>query len=113
MDVQRRRPVLGFLALVAFLAVVYGPDLDAGLSKDDFSWVAHSRISRPLDVLRLLLTAPTGFYRPVVHFTFAANHAMFGLEPLAYSLTNFTLLVTAVAGVALLGRSLSMSAGAA
>jgi hypothetical protein len=80
---------------VLLLIVIYAVDAGHGFIKDDFQWIATSRIVVPGDLSRLL-AAPTGFFRPVVSLSFAANYAMFGLWPRGYGLTNLALLLACV-----------------
>ena len=110
-----RRPVLlAFHAAVIALAfgLAYVPDMGKGLVKDDFRWIAESRVRSWTDAQHLL-TSDNGFYRPVVSLSFAANEAVAGAHPMPYAATNL-LLVTACA-LALFGlcRALRMEAGAA
>jgi hypothetical protein len=87
---------------VLLLIVIYAVDAGHGFIKDDFQWIATSRIVVPGDLSRLL-EAPTGFFRPLVSLSFAADYAMFGLRPRGYGLTNLALLL---ACVAVIGRLL-------
>lgn len=60
-----------------------------------------------------LLTDNVGFYRPVVSASVASNHAAAGLEPFAYGLTNFALLLAAAGLLFLLARRLELPHDAA
>jgi len=82
--------LLAFAGLVLILSA-YGCDAGHGFVKDDFGWILSSRD------LSNLLNAPTGFFRPVVSFSFALDHALFGLRPFGYGLTNLGLLLSCTA----------------
>ena len=47
---------------------------------------------------------PFGFYRPVVNLLFALDHAIWGLRPLGYQLTNLCILLAGVVTVFGLAR---------
>ncbi len=103
-----RRPVASCLVLVAAALAVYLPDVGHGFVKDDFLWIAGSRLSADV-----LLGAPTGFFRPAVSASFAINRAVCGVDSLCYGLTNLALLFASALGVAHLARAVGLSAGAA
>ena len=75
--------------------------------KDDFGWVAKSRVSSWSDV-RAVFGAPSGFFRPAVSLSFALNRSLCGVWPRCYGLANFGLLIACAIGVATLGRALSL-----
>jgi hypothetical protein len=52
----------------------------------------------------------TGFFRPIVSLSFAADEALFGIRPLPYGLTNLVLLLLAALAVGALGRAIGLSA---
>ncbi len=93
--------------LFAALCAAYLPDLGHGFIKDDFRWIRASRVAS-IDDAADLLTQNVGFYRPVVSASFALNYAAAGLEPFAYGLTNFALLLAAAALLFLLARRLDL-----
>jgi hypothetical protein len=78
-------PVVGVL----FLAI-YLPAAGRGFLKDDFAWIATARIEDWHDLARIF-TGNVGFYRPLVTLTFSADHAVWGLQPWGYGLTNLLL----------------------
>jgi hypothetical protein len=82
--------------IVLVLAAIYVPDLGHGFLKDDFAWIATSRLHGLTDVVRLFTDPTPGFYRPVVGLTFGVNEALFGLGPRGYGATNFLLLLVCV-----------------
>jgi hypothetical protein len=92
--------------IVLVLAAIYIPDLGQGLLKDDFAWIATSRLRDLTDVARLFTDPTPGFYRPVVGLTFGINEALFGLEPRGYGATNFLLLLVCVSLLAALVTAL-------
>jgi hypothetical protein len=107
-----RLPALLAIAVpLAVLCVVYVPDLGHGFLKDDFAWIAGSRVDGPLGALDLF-RRHNGFYRPLVSLSFTVNEAFFALQPLAYGLTNFALVLAGMAGVVGLARALRLFAGA-
>jgi hypothetical protein len=77
--------VLGALFLAAYL-----PDLGHGFIRDDFRWVHVSR-SGDFGELLALFSTNLGFYRPLVSVSFAADYAIWGLNPFGYGITNLTL----------------------
>jgi hypothetical protein len=81
------------------LALIYLPDCGVGFIKDDYGWIASSRLDGWHSVWQTFATSPTGFYRPLVSLSFGLNTIAFGLHPLPYGLTN--LLLTVVTGVAI------------
>ena len=93
-------PLLG-----AFL--VYAPAAGRGFVKDDFHWIRTSAVDRLRDVPELF-TRDTGFYRPLVSVSFAANHAVSGIEPRGYGWTNLALAFTAAALVIGFARALGL-----
>src|SRR5262245_5220459 len=95
-----------------FLVFVYGFDVGHGFVKDDFGWILTSRLQGVED-LRRLVGSDTGFFRPMVSLSFAVNHALFGLQPLGYGLTNLALLLACVATLVGLLRALGFGAGVA
>jgi hypothetical protein len=54
-----------------------------------------------------------GFYRPLVSVSFAADHALWGLEPFGYGLTNLLLLLVDATLLWALGRRLGLGREAA
>jgi hypothetical protein len=99
------------LPVCVFLAV-YIPRVGHGFILDDYRWVFESRIGGLSDALRLF-TQNNGFYRPVVSLTFALNHALFGIQPVWYGLTNVALALTCAGLVYGLSRAFSLPWGAA
>lgn len=83
--------------VVLALVAIYAPDLGHGFLKDDFGWIAASRLRGAADVARLFTDPGPGFFRPVVGLTFGVSEAAFGLEPEGYGATNFLLLLLCVA----------------
>ena len=96
---------------VLFL-VVYLPDLGHGFLKDDFRWIWTARSNDWRDLLDLF-QQNVGFYRPVVSVSFAADHAMWGLNPYGYGLTNLLLCLVDALLIFALARRLELPSGAA
>jgi hypothetical protein len=100
---QRLALCLPFVA--ALLA--YAPDAGQGFVKDDFHWIRTSAVERLADVPDLF-SRHTGFYRPLVSLSFAANHAVGGIDPRGYGWTNLALAFAAAALILGLGRALGL-----
>lgn len=100
------------VALVV-IALMYGGDAGRGFVKDDFVWIANSRVDHPGDLVRLIAPGTAGFFRPVVSLTFSIDHALFGLDPIGYGLTNVALLFGCIWMVFLLFKALGLRAGVA
>jgi hypothetical protein len=96
---------------IVFLGV-YGASVGHGFVADDFGWILDSRVDRLAD-LPSLFSKSSGFYRPIVGLTFAADYAVFGNHPLGYGLTNLALALLCGALLYLVARELSLPAGAA
>jgi hypothetical protein len=92
---------------------IYLPDCGLGFLKDDYGWIASSRLDGWASLIRLLQTAPTQFYRPVVSLSFGIDTALFALHPLPYGLTNLGLAVASAVAIGMLVRRLGFESGAA
>src|SRR5512144_1852364 len=95
------------------VGLVYLPDCGLGFLKDDYGWIATSRLDGWATVLRILQTAPTAFYRPLVSLSFGIDSALFGLRPLPYGLTNLGLAVATAIAIAMLVRRQGFAPGVA
>lgn len=102
---------LAALVLLGAFWVTYVPDAGHGFLKDDFAWVARSRVAAPGDLVRPFLHT-RDFYRPLVHVTFAADYAVWGDAPRGFGLTNVVLATLVAAAVTVLARRLGLSAAA-
>lgn len=89
------------------LCLAYVPDMGHGFVKDDFAWIAGSRVAGWGGLVELF-RRDNGFYRPVVALTFAADERLFGLRPFGYAATNLLLTGLAGAAVVLLARGLGL-----
>jgi hypothetical protein len=98
--------------LSAAFVAVYLPDLGHGFIKDDFAWILSSRSSSLADLLAIL-GSNLGFYRPLVAFSFAADYAVWGLDPFGYGLTNLALCAGCAGLLYLLGRRFALPPAAA
>jgi hypothetical protein len=96
---------------VVFLGVC-GLSVWHGFVSDDFGWILQSRVSSLREIPSLFLQS-SGFYRPIVGLTFAADYAIFGNHPLGYGLTNLALALVCAALLFLVARQLSLPWGAA
>ena len=99
------------LLLAAFLAI-YLPDVGHGFLRDDFAWIHGSRL-QTLGDLPGLFGRDNGFFRPLVALTFAIDHAVHGLRPFGFALTNVVLLLVAALVLFRLARALGLGQGAA
>src|SRR5262249_35291858 len=99
------------LPFAVFLAI-YGSSVGHGFVADDFGWILDSRSGSAHD-LGALFFKSSGFYRPVVGLTFAADYALFGTHPLGYGLTNVLLAGICAVLLYLVARELSLPSGAA
>jgi hypothetical protein len=105
------RLVLAAAAVGAvFAALVYAPGVGRGFLKDDFVWVSEAR-EGPAAVFARDRTGT--FYRPLVALSFVADHAVHGLEPRGYGVTNLIAYGACAAVIVALFRRLGLSAGAA
>jgi hypothetical protein len=99
------------LPFAVFLAI-YGSSVGKGFVADDFGWILDSRVAGAHD-LGAIFFKSTGFYRPVVGLTFAADYALFGVHPLGYGLTNVLLASICAVLLFLVARELSLPSAAA
>jgi hypothetical protein len=112
MTASRRLPAVAAVLLLAAVVAAYLPYVGAGFKQDDFGWIASSRVRHAADWIALL-GRNTGFYRPAVAATFAADELAFGMQPFGYGLTNLALALGCLGAIAGLGRSLGLARGAA
>jgi hypothetical protein len=108
--VTPRRVALWSLVPLLALLAAYARDVGHGFLKDDFGWIAGSRCDGPLGWLELF-TRHNGFYRPLVSASFALDERLFGMNAMAYGLTNLGLVVIAMAGIAWLAERLGLGWG--
>jgi hypothetical protein len=100
------------LCLVGVFLLAYLPDLGHGLVRDDFGWIRHSRL---IDgrTFADLFQANVGFYRPLVMVSFALDHAVWGIRPFGYGLTNLAIVMVNAVLVYVLARRLTLPPAAA
>lgn len=96
-------------ALAGAFLFIYLPDVGHGFISDDFRWIVESRSAGPIE----LLGANTGFYRPVVSWSFAADHALRGTNARGYGLTNLALCLVTAGALFALARRFSLPSSAA
>jgi hypothetical protein len=106
--------VIGLLAAawLMFVAAVYLPDVGRGFVKDDFGWVEAGQRAARAPAGAILLPR-TGFYRPLVDLSFAADSIAYGMKPRGYGFTNLALYIACVGAIGMLGRALRLSPPAA
>jgi hypothetical protein len=97
--------------LLTVVAAIYGPDIGRGFVKDDFRWILASRVRSAGDLTRLFVDT-TGFYRPLVSLSFAANERLGGASPKGYGVTNLALALATAVAIACLARALQVPMGA-
>ena len=95
------------------VAAIYLPDCGLGFLKDDYGWIATSRLDGWDALRRILQTAPMQFYRPLVSLSFGIDTALFGLHPLPYGLTNLGLAIATALAIGWLIRRLGFEPGVA
>jgi hypothetical protein len=110
--VMSARIQLAVVLLAALFGAIYLPDLGHGFVKDDYGWIAGSRVQSVQDLAHLY-TANVGFYRPLVSTTFAVDQALWGVNPVGYALTNLALFLADAVLLWLLARRLSLPPAAA
>lgn len=78
-----------------------------GFVQDDFCWLEDARRSlvSPGHVLTLNIS---GFFRPLIHSSFAANHAVAGMNPHVYYAVNLALEMACTLLVGLLARAVGL-----
>jgi len=106
-----RLVLAGGVLCTAFL-IIYAPDIGHGFVKDDFVWILSSR-SHDLKDLIALFASNTGFYRPLVALTFAADYGVWGMQPFGYGLTNLTIFAGCAVLLYMLARRMALPAAAA
>jgi hypothetical protein len=91
---------------------IYAASVGHGFVADDFLWILDSRVNGLAGIPSLFFKS-TGFYRPIVGLTFAADYAVFGNHPLGYGLTNLALAIVCGGLLFLVARELALPRGAA
>ncbi len=94
------------------MLAAYAGEVGRGFIKEDAAWVLRSRVAAPADLVRPFVRT-TGFFRPLVSLSFAANYRMFGAHPRGYGWFNLLLAFATAAAVASFASSLEISSGAA
>jgi hypothetical protein len=101
--------LLGTLLVLALaFSVIYVPEVGHGFIKDDFEWIAHSRIGSWSELGQAFRRAPSGFFRPMVSVSFALDRHVCGLDARCYGLTNVLLALGCAGGVFALALALSV-----
>jgi hypothetical protein len=109
--VSTHRKLALALPFAVFLGI-YGTSVGKGFVADDFGWILDSRVANAHD-LGALFFKSSGFYRPIVGLTFAADYAVFGVNPLGYGLTNVFFAGICAVLLFLVARELSLPEAAA
>lgn len=95
--------------LLCCFCLAYLPDVGHGFIADDFGWLAHSRLASLADLGHLLISAPTGFYRPVSSLSFTISGRLAGLSPFGQALVNVALVFATAAAIVALCRARGFS----
>jgi hypothetical protein len=103
---------LGPVWLAAVVLAIYLPDAGQGFIKDDFAWIASSRLGSAGDVWGYVARPASGFFRPIVALSFGIDGILFGLRPLGYGLTNLALVGVCAAGIWRLAGALALTPAA-
>lgn len=106
------RAQLASAALLAILLTAYLPDIGHGFLRDDFRWIDEGRVGS-VSELGSLFRTNVGFYRPLVSASFAADYALWDLNPFGYAVTNLLMLLACAALLAAVARALGLPAAAA
>ncbi|BCS52128.1 lipopolysaccharide assembly protein LapB [Geobacter sp. SVR] len=92
---QRRIYALGIITIL--VAAVYGSILGHGFVWDDFDIIANNPLTSSLAnipkffVSEDMSDGPTGYYRPLTYVSFTIDRAVWGLNPIGFTLTNILL----------------------
>lgn len=88
---RRKKWPLWLLALIATLQIlIFAPYVGKGFVKDDFTWLENVVPDGKVDYLRSF-TQTTGFFRPLVGFSFGVQYQVYGMNPRPYGLFNLFL----------------------
>jgi hypothetical protein len=107
-----RRVSLGALWILFCVVLIYGPDCGHGFIKDDYGWIATSRLDGWSGVWRLFVDTPMGFYRPLVSLSFGVSYLLFGLHPFPYGVTNLVIAIMTASAIGWLVVRLGLDAWA-
>ena len=105
---MRRPVVIAVVWLLVCVLLTYVPSIGRGFVADDFGWIAFSRIDSLGTAWKLLVEGAPGFYRPIVALSFGINEMLFGMNAVAYAITNLVMAVAIVAGIVWLGTALRL-----
>lgn len=112
----RHRDLLSLAAILAAIAAAFGPVLRAGFFWDDTYYVVRNAVVRGEGTVPLsaVFTTPVlGHWHPLTIGSLALDHAIWGLDPVGFHLTNLLLHLANVSLVYALARRWSGSAAAA
>jgi protein O-mannosyl-transferase len=88
---------LHLLLISVVVVAVFANTLNHGFVWDDLSVIAHNRLLESLGnipkffLLEDVADGSTGYYRPITYASFALDHAIWGSNPIGYSITNLLL----------------------
>ena len=103
-----RAKTIFLLGLVFVLQVIiFAPQVGTGFVTDDFIWLVNIVIDGEVDYLRPLKIT-TGFFRPLVSWTFGMQYEFHGMNPKPYGWFNLFLHLVNIFLVFLLLSSVEM-----
>lgn len=86
-----KKSAVWVLVLLTFLQIIiYIPNIGRGFIRDDFTWLDNVIHKEQIDYTRPF-TKTTGFFRPLVSFTFGIQYQLHGLQPEPFGLFNLML----------------------
>ncbi len=86
-----KKSAVWVLVLLVFLQIlIYAPNVGKGFVRDDFTWLDNVVREGKTDYLRPF-TRTTGFFRPLVSFTFGIQYQLHGLQSKSFGLFNLFL----------------------
>ncbi|UCH94337.1 MAG: hypothetical protein JSV88_29275 [Candidatus Aminicenantes bacterium] len=105
---EKQKTILLLGLLLVFELIIYLPQVGTGFVKDDFAWLSNIVINGKVDYLRPF-TITTGFFRPLVSWTFGVQYELHGMNPGPYGWFNLFLHLVNILLVYLLLSSAAVS----
>ncbi len=90
MGAVKKSQVWGLVILIFLQIIIYAPNVGEGFIRDDFTWLDNVIREGQADYLRPF-TETTGFFRPLVSFTFGIQYQLHGLRSKPFGLFNLFL----------------------
>lgn len=109
MSKEDRLKKIFFLCLILLIQIIiYLPQVGRGFVTDDFVWLSNIVIDGRVDYFRPL-TITTGFFRPLVSWTFGIQYQLHGMDPRFFGWFNLFLHLVNILLVYLLLSSVEIS----